>query len=273
MSQFDHQWQALVSPARQGARDDRDGTRMPRLVSPPAWWHNPAARTARRLGPRWNVSPCVDSWRRPPAAWRRWLSTTLAARYSAEILLRDADRGDVLNSPVVELRPDEQARWKLIVLLVGIFLAGAGERNLGDDAGVAPAAQPAACRRPSSGNVASLHLKRIMRTSSSVQPAQVEKIRPVVDRRMLELFNLRARYLDDNHALREVMEREVAEYMTPEQRAKYEKDEPRVLTSARAARVERGETWPPDRNGRPPDRFRARSDGDRTQPRAHLRDR
>ena len=91
-------------------------------------------------------------------------------------------------------------------------------------------------------------MKRIIE-DLELQPAQVEKIRPVVDGRMLELFNLRARYLDDNHALRGVMEREVAEYMTPEQRAKYEQMNREY--HERTRRQERGERPPPG-----PDRSR-----------------
>ena len=87
-----------------------------------------------------------------------------------------------------------------------------------------------------------MHLKRIIE-ELDLQPAQVEKIRPVVAARMLDLFNQRARFLDANHALREVMEREVAEFMTPEQRAKYEKMNREY--HERTRRQERGERPPP----------------------------
>jgi hypothetical protein len=110
--------------------------------------------------------------------------------------------------------------WKLIILLVGIFLAGAGSGTL---VTMRMLRRPPSNPPPPSAELwSSRHMKRIIE-ELELQPPQVEKIRPVVDRRMVELFNLRARYLDDNHALREVMEREVAEFMAPEQRAKYEK--------------------------------------------------
>jgi len=126
--------------------------------------------------------------------------------------------------------------WKLIILLVGIFLAGAGSGTL---VTMRVLRRPFSNRPPPSAELwSSMHVKRIVE-ELDVQPAQLEKIRPVVDRRMLELFNLRARYLDDNHALREVMEREVAEYMTPEQRAKYEKMNREY--HERTRRQERGE--------------------------------
>jgi Spy/CpxP family protein refolding chaperone len=132
--------------------------------------------------------------------------------------------------------------WKLIILLVGIFLAGAGSGAL---VAMRVPRHPQSNQPPPSAELwSSKHMKRIIE-DLELQPAQVEKIRPVVDGRMLELFNLRARYLDNNHALREVMEREVAEFMNPEQRAKYEKMNREY--HERTRRQERGERPPPDR--------------------------
>jgi len=132
--------------------------------------------------------------------------------------------------------------WKLIILLVGIFLAGAGSGAL--VAMRVPRRPPSNQPPPSAELWSSKHMKRIIE-DLALQPDQVEKIRPVVDRRMQELFNLRARYLDDNHALREVMEREVAEFMAPEQRTKYEKMNREY--HERTRRQERGERPPADR--------------------------
>jgi hypothetical protein len=130
--------------------------------------------------------------------------------------------------------------WKLIILLAGIFLAGAGSGAL---VTMRVWHRPPSNQLPPSAELwSSKHMKRIIE-ELELQPAQVEKIRPVVDGRMVELFNLRARYLDNNHALREVMEREVAEYMTPEQRAKYEKMNREF--HERTRRQERGERPPP----------------------------
>ena len=138
--------------------------------------------------------------------------------------------------------------WKLIILLAGIFIAGVGSGTL---VAMRVWRKPPSTRPPPSAELwSTMHVKRIIE-DLDLQPAQVEKIRPIVDRRMLELFQQRARFLDDNHALREVMEREVAEFMTPEQRAKYEKMNREY--HERMRRQERGERPPPG-----PDRPRER---------------
>lgn len=133
--------------------------------------------------------------------------------------------------------------WKLIALLAGIFVLGATTGTLVTMRVLRK--PPPANRPPPSAEVwSSMHIKRLV-DDLGVKPDQLEKIRPVVDRRMLELFKLRARFLDDNHALREVMEREVAEFLTPEQRAKYEQMNREY--HERTRRQERGERPPPDR--------------------------
>lgn len=137
--------------------------------------------------------------------------------------------------------------WKLIALLAGIFVLGATTGTLVTMRVLRPS--PGPLRPPPSAEIWSAkHVKRLV-DELGVTPDQVEKIRPVVARRMLELFKLRARFLDNNHALREVMEREVAEFLTPEQRAKYEQMNREY--HERTRRQERGERPPP-----PPDRPR-----------------
>jgi Spy/CpxP family protein refolding chaperone len=135
--------------------------------------------------------------------------------------------------------------WKLIALLAGIFVLGATTGTLVTMRMLRQ--PPPAPRPPPAAEVWSAkHVKRLV-DELGVTPDQLEKIRPIVDRRMLELFNLRARFLDNNHALREVMEREVAEFLTPEQRAKYEQMNREY--HERTRRQERGERPPP-----PPER-------------------
>lgn len=145
--------------------------------------------------------------------------------------------------------------WKLIVLLVGIFVAGGATgvvvaRRM---AQVMPPNRPP----PSPELWSTLHLKRIA-DEIGVQPAQLEQIRPIVARSMRELFDMRSQFLADNRARREQMERDVMQILTPEQRAKYEKINREF--QERSRKLERG--GPPERNARPPDGPRRDRNGD-----------
>lgn len=130
--------------------------------------------------------------------------------------------------------------WKLIVLLVGIFAAGA---TCGSLFALKIGSKPPPAKPPPSAELwASGHLKRVSE-KIGLGPAQIEQIKPIVARRMEELFQLRAKYLDENRALRQLMEREAGEKMDPAQRAKYE--EMNREFHERARRIERGERPPP----------------------------
>ena len=132
--------------------------------------------------------------------------------------------------------------WKLIALLAGIFLLG------GISGGFfalrfcrpTPALAPLP---PTPDKWAALHLKRISEKITTLQPAQLEQIRPIVTKRMDELSALRQRYLDDNRALRQQMEREVAEKLDAQQRVIYEEHNRQFHERARM--LERGERPPP----------------------------
>lgn len=133
--------------------------------------------------------------------------------------------------------------WKLIVLLVGIFLAGAASGTLVTMRVMHRQFPPPGNRPPPSAELwTNLHLKRISE-DVGLQPGQLEQIKPIVVRRMNELYRLRDRFLEDNRGLRLVMEREVAERLSPEQRAKYEAINKEYHD--RAGRLERGERLPP----------------------------
>jgi uncharacterized membrane protein len=130
--------------------------------------------------------------------------------------------------------------WKLIVLLVGIFAAGATCGSLvALKVGTRP---PPPKPPPSAENWAANHLKRL-KEKTGVDAGQLEQIKPIVERRMQEIFLLRGRFLDENRALRQVMEREAGEKMNPEQRARYE--EMNREFHERARRIEQGERVPP----------------------------
>ncbi len=130
--------------------------------------------------------------------------------------------------------------WKLIVLLVGIFLAGGVTGTL---VTMRIFRQTVGANRqpPSAELWTTLHLKRIA-NEVGLQPGQLEQIKPIISRRMAEQFQMRSQFLDNNHAARELMEREVAEKLTPEQRLKY--DALNREFHERSRRLERGERGP-----------------------------
>ncbi|NBR09668.1 MAG: hypothetical protein EBT98_08505, partial [Opitutaceae bacterium] len=77
--------------------------------------------------------------------------------------------------------------WKLILLLIGIFIAGSVTgalvmRRIG---------RAAVAKRPLPEQWAPLHLKRLV-DRLDLQPDQVEQLRPIVRRNMEQLNRLRA---------------------------------------------------------------------------------
>lgn len=124
--------------------------------------------------------------------------------------------------------------WKLILLLVGIFLVGAISGTI---VGLRiPRAVPPS--NPPPDKWADLHLDRIQK-KMTLTPEQLREIEPIVRQRMKELGDLRAKYLEENREHRKLMEREVATKLTPEQRAIYEEHNRRF--HERARRMENGE--------------------------------
>ncbi len=150
--------------------------------------------------------------------------------------------------------------WKLIVLLIGIFVAGGATGAL--LAKRVEKVMPMPPKPPPAPETwATMHLKRLA-DEIGVKPEQMEQIRPIVVRGMKELFVMRSQFLADNRTRREQMERDVMQVLTPEQREKYEKINREF--QERARKLERG--GPSDWNGRPPDGFKKGREGDRPPP-------
>jgi len=107
--------------------------------------------------------------------------------------------------------------WKIIVLLVGIFLAG----------GVTGAfvmlrvGRDLVAKRPRPEQWAPQQLKRLA-DRLELKPDQVELLRPIIRRNMEEIGRLRMYSIQETRTIYERMQREISDQLTPEQRTKFE---------------------------------------------------
>jgi uncharacterized membrane protein len=128
--------------------------------------------------------------------------------------------------------------WKIVLVLLGIFLAG----------GVTGAfvmlriGHQWIAHRPGPEQWAPNHLKRLVERLD-LKPEQAEAIRPIVHRNMEELSRLRIESMADIKRVFERMEREVSAQLTPEQRTKFEQLNKEMR--------ERAKRFTPDRKNRP----------------------
>ncbi len=107
--------------------------------------------------------------------------------------------------------------WKLILLLLAIFMAGSVTgallmRSVG---------RKMLTSRPMPEQWAPMHMRKLTERLK-LQPEQVEQIKPIVRRNMEEVGELRTRSLAEIRTLFERMQREVAEKLSPEQRLKFD---------------------------------------------------
>ena len=107
--------------------------------------------------------------------------------------------------------------WKLILLLVGIFIAG------GITGGFLTLrlGREVLARHRGPEQWAPQHLKRLVERLD-LKPEQQEQLRPIVRRNMEELNRLRGYAMAETRTVLERMAREISEKLTPEQRAKFE---------------------------------------------------
>lgn len=134
--------------------------------------------------------------------------------------------------------------WKIVLLLVGIFIAG----------GVTGAffalqvGQKTLQRRglPEQWGPARL---RVLSARLGLSPEQVERLKPVFRRDIEDLARLRQQGFAESRRILERMERDIAAVLTPEQRARFEEFN-RELRQRRAPEFRRGERG--DRRERPP---------------------
>ncbi len=138
--------------------------------------------------------------------------------------------------------------WKLVLLLVGIFAAGAVIGSLV----TLRVVRTRVGNRMMPDRWAPMHLKR-MAQELDLRPEQIEQIQPIVRRNMDELGRLRSKSMQDSRVVFDQMQREISEKLTPEQRARFEQMNREFRERLRRFSPERGgrpHSPPPD--GAPP---------------------
>ncbi|WP_438482403.1 hypothetical protein [Oleiharenicola lentus] len=145
---------------------------------------------------------------------------------------------------------------KVIVLLVGIFLAGVVTGIYVDKRLNAPA-KPAEQHRSTVAveKWAPDQMKRLV-DALELQPAQIQQIQPIIQRNMEELDRLRTYSRSETGGIFERMKREISEKLTPEQRTKFEQ-----MNKEQRERMKKNEPREVFSNGPRPPR-----DGDRPPP-------
>lgn len=139
--------------------------------------------------------------------------------------------------------------WKLILLLVGIFLAGIITGAV-IDRRVVLGPKPSKEHRSTVAveQWAPKHLKRL-EDGLDLDAAQAEAVRPIIRRNMEELDRLRTYSRSETSSIFERMDREIGDKLTPEQRAKFEQ-----MNKENRERMKRNEPREVQSNGvpRPP---------------------
>jgi Spy/CpxP family protein refolding chaperone len=108
--------------------------------------------------------------------------------------------------------------WKVILVLIGIFIAGGVTggfvtQHIG---------RLKLLNRPVPEEWAPRHLKRLV-DRLDLTKEQQEQIRPIVRRNMEQLGRLRNHAMTETLLVVEAMQRDIAERLTPEQRTKFER--------------------------------------------------
>lgn len=120
--------------------------------------------------------------------------------------------------------------WKVIVVLFGIFFAGG---VTGGFVGVR-VCKNAILNRPVPEEWEPRHMKRLAERLD-LSKDQVEQVRPIVRRNMEQLNRVRNYAQAETQTVVAGMQRDIAEFLTPEQRVKFEQMN-RELREAREAR-------------------------------------
>lgn len=139
--------------------------------------------------------------------------------------------------------------WKIALVLLGIFLAGA----LTGGAVAVRIGRSMAMKRAMPEQWGPMQLKRLAERLD-LSAEQLEQLRPIVRRNMEELNRLRTYAMGETRTILERMQRDIADKLTPEQRVKFEQMGREMRERAQRMQQERGQRpfGPGDRRERPP---------------------
>lgn len=135
--------------------------------------------------------------------------------------------------------------WKLVLLLTGIFLAGAVTGIFG----TVRFARHFLEKRPSPDQWAPARLK-MLTDRLALTPEQVERLRPILRRDMEDLKTVRETSFKDTRAIFERMDRDIIAVLTPGQREKFEQMN-REMRERFQKFMQRGPGTPGGKNDRP----------------------
>jgi Spy/CpxP family protein refolding chaperone len=143
--------------------------------------------------------------------------------------------------------------WKLVLLLTGIFLAGAVAGGFV----TLEVGKNMLRKRMAPDNWGPARLKTLEK-ELALTPEQIDRLKPIVRRDVDELNRLRQQGFQETRRILERMENDIAAILTPEQKAKFEKFNEerrerarRMFEQHRRERTEKGErrTPPPANAG------------------------
>jgi hypothetical protein len=152
--------------------------------------------------------------------------------------------------------------WQVILVLIGIFAAG----GVAGGFVTLRVLRDKFVNRPVPEEWAPRHLKRL-HDRLELTKEQEEQIRPIVRRNMEQLNRIRNSSMEETKTVVELMQREITEKLTAEQRVKFEQmnRELREMREARdkAEKARRAGGERPEEGARPP---KDRPSGDRPPP-------
>lgn len=125
--------------------------------------------------------------------------------------------------------------WKIALVLLGIFLAGA----LTGGAIVVQLGRAMAVKRAMPEQWTPMQMKRLV-DRLDLTPEQMDQLRPIVRRNMNDLNRLRTYTLSETRSTIERMERDISEKLTPEQRVRFERMNKEMRERAQRFQQERG---------------------------------